>query len=285
VLNRIALRTVAPVALSVLIHTGIAAILLNTGSVPDPVPALLAELIEAEAPPAAPPPPPAPRPVVREPRPLTPPRPVATPLPLPLPEPARIDPEPTPPPTLATPPEPPRTAVEPPRVPVPDPPRESERAGSPVAAAPSPTNPAPAGAGPSVTAVPEESPGTFTLPPHRTPSATTGVSPAAGQSPAVAAIPPDGGSVSQAIPRGGYQVRPTYPSTARNLGIQGTTLLHVLVSATGRVSDVVVKQSAGHPDLDRAATEAVRRWRFEPARRGTAPVEMWVQLPVEFKLR
>jgi protein TonB len=59
----------------------------------------------------------------------------------------------------------------------------------------------------------------------------------------------------------------------------------VLVSDTGRVAEVIVKQSAGHPDLDRAAADAVRRWRFEPARRGTDAVEMWVQLPFEFRLR
>ena len=42
--------------------------------------------------------------------------------------------------------------------------------------------------------------------------------------------------------------------------------------------------SAGHPDLDQAAMEAVRRWRFEPARRGADAVAMWVLLPVEFRL-
>jgi protein TonB len=100
----------------------------------------------------------------------------------------------------------------------------------------------------------------------------------------VAALPPDG--VTQtAVPRGGYQVRPSYPNNARRLGIQGTTLLSVFVAVDGRVADVVVKQSAGHPDLDQAAAEAVKRWRFEPARRGSEAVAMWVLLPVEFRLR
>jgi len=62
-------------------------------------------------------------------------------------------------------------------------------------------------------------------------------------------------------------------------------MLQVLVSDDGRVAEVVVKQSAGHPDLDQAAISAVRRWRFEPARRGTQAVAMWVQIPFEFRFR
>jgi protein TonB len=102
--------------------------------------------------------------------------------------------------------------------------------------------------------------------------------------PIVAAVPPDG-VTRTAVPRGGYQVRPSYPANARRLGIQGTTLLSVFVAADGRVDEVVVKQSAGHADLDQAAADAVRRWRFEPARRGSEAVAMWVLLPVEFRLR
>jgi len=94
-----------------------------------------------------------------------------------------------------------------------------------------------------------------------------------------------GSGVTQtARPRGGYQVVPTYPATARRLGAQGTTLLRVLVQDDGRVGDVQIQRSAGHPDLDRAAEEAVRRWRFDPARKGTQAVAIWVLLPVEFHL-
>ena len=80
-------------------------------------------------------------------------------------------------------------------------------------------------------------------------------------------------------------MRPSYPATARRLGIQGTTLLKVHVLVDGRVGDVVVQESAGHADLDRAAADAVRRWRFDPARRGNDAVSMWVLLPVEFRLK
>jgi protein TonB len=105
---------------------------------------------------------------------------------------------------------------------------------------------------------------------------------------AVASVPnrDSGGAITQsARPQGGYQVRPSYPSSALRQGIQGTTMLKVHVLIDGRVGDVVVQQSAGHPDLDQAAADAVRRWRFEPAQRGTDPVAMWVLLPVEFQIR
>ena len=81
------------------------------------------------------------------------------------------------------------------------------------------------------------------------------------------------------------RVRPSYPASAWRLGIQGTSLLRVFVGPDGKVTDIVVQESAGHPDLDEAAAAAVRRWRFEPARRGTDPVAMWVLLPVEFHLK
>jgi protein TonB len=98
-----------------------------------------------------------------------------------------------------------------------------------------------------------------------------------------AAVPP--GLTRYARPQGGYQVQPIYPSTPRRLGIQGTTLLRVHVLADGRIGEVLVQQSAGHPELDEAAADAVRRWRFDPARRGPEAVAMWVLLPVEFRLR
>jgi len=112
---------------------------------------------------------------------------------------------------------------------------------------------------------------------------TTTASAASGR--AVASIPAPAAVTRVARPTGGYQVRPSYPSTARRLGVQGTTVLRVHVLDDGKVGEVAVDESAGHPDLDQAATEAVRRWRFEPARRGDEAVAMWVRVPVEFRLK
>jgi periplasmic protein TonB len=114
---------------------------------------------------------------------------------------------------------------------------------------------------------------------------TTSVAPTTPSPPAPAAVASLGPVATQpALPRGGYQVIPSYPRSARRLGIEGITLLRVFVQADGRVGDVIVRQSAGHPDLDRAAADAVRRWEFEPARQGASAIAMWVDLPVEFQL-
>jgi protein TonB len=88
-----------------------------------------------------------------------------------------------------------------------------------------------------------------------------------------------------ARPLGGYQVKPRYPESARRAGAQGVTLLRVRVLENGRVGDVHIQESAGFRDLDFAAMDAVKKWRFEPARRGKDPVSVWVLLPVKFELR
>jgi periplasmic protein TonB len=108
------------------------------------------------------------------------------------------------------------------------------------------------------------------------------------QQPMVASRLPEasaGGAVVRAArPRGGYQVRPVYPDSARRAGIQGTTLLRIFIERDGRVSDVTVQRSAGDQSLDQAASEAVRRWRFEPALNSAGPVAMWALVPVEFRI-
>ena len=128
--------------------------------------------------------------------------------------------------------------------------------------------------GPSVTTVAElsSSPG----PVPASPSVAWAPSRDAGSTGAITRV---------ARPQGGYQVRPIYPSSALRQGIQGTAMLKIHVLIDGRVGEILVQQSAGHPDLDLAAADAVRRWRFEPARRGDDPVAMWVLLPVEFQIR
>ncbi|HXV82022.1 MAG TPA: energy transducer TonB [Candidatus Binatia bacterium] len=84
------------------------------------------------------------------------------------------------------------------------------------------------------------------------------------------------GLAALARPLGGYQVKPRYPESARKAGAQGITLLRIRVLENGRVGQVLIEKSAGYRDLDFAAAEAVKKWLFEPARRGKEAVAVWV---------
>lgn len=78
---------------------------------------------------------------------------------------------------------------------------------------------------------------------------------------------------------------PRYPRPALERGWEGTVLLQVSVTAGGNVAELKVERTSGHPVLDRAALEAVRSWRFRPARLGERPMEGTVLVPVAFTLR
>jgi protein TonB len=78
---------------------------------------------------------------------------------------------------------------------------------------------------------------------------------------------------------------PAYPALSRRMGEQGRVLLRVYVHADGSVGQVEIAESSGFERLDRAAREAVARWRFVPARQGERPVAAWVLVPISFSLR
>ncbi|MEO8487061.1 MAG: TonB family protein [Betaproteobacteria bacterium] len=77
---------------------------------------------------------------------------------------------------------------------------------------------------------------------------------------------------------------PAYPSLARRHREEGRVLLRVRVAADGSAEQVDVAASSGSERLDRAALDAVRRWRFVPARRGAEAVAATVQVPIVFLL-
>jgi len=78
--------------------------------------------------------------------------------------------------------------------------------------------------------------------------------------------------------------KPKYPDTARRDGKEGRVLLRVLVNEEGRSASVEVNRSSGVEVLDQAALEAIKRWRFTPARVGEKPVDSWVRIPIDFRL-
>jgi TonB family protein len=80
------------------------------------------------------------------------------------------------------------------------------------------------------------------------------------------------------------EVRPIYTDEARRQRIQGDVILEIVVRSDGSVGNIRVRRSLGG-GLDQRAIEAVRQWRFNPARRHGTPVDVAVEVAVEFKLR
>ncbi len=77
---------------------------------------------------------------------------------------------------------------------------------------------------------------------------------------------------------------PAYPMVSRRLKEQGRVLLRVLVSASGDAQNVELRTSSGSDRLDRAAIDAVRHWRFAPAKRGGETIAAWALVPILFQL-
>ena len=77
---------------------------------------------------------------------------------------------------------------------------------------------------------------------------------------------------------------PEYPLAAQERGLQGRVILKVNVLASGKPADVQVAKSSGHRVLDDAAIKAVLSWTFDPAKRGSTPIDGWVQVALTFAL-
>ena len=90
-----------------------------------------------------------------------------------------------------------------------------------------------------------------------------------------------GGGVS--APRALYAPDPEYSEEARKAKYEGTVVLTVIVGPDGRTHSIRVARSLGL-GLDEKAMEAVRNWKFEPARKGGQAVAVQVNVEVKFSL-
>jgi TonB family protein len=84
-------------------------------------------------------------------------------------------------------------------------------------------------------------------------------------------------------PRVVYDPDPDYSEQARKAKIQGTVVLWVIVGPDGRPRDITVQRSLGM-GLDEKAVEAVRNWKFEPARKDGQAVAVQIAIEVNFRL-
>jgi TonB family protein len=80
------------------------------------------------------------------------------------------------------------------------------------------------------------------------------------------------------------EVKADYTEDARQRSVTGDVVLEIVVRRDGSVGDVKVLQGLAG-GLNERAVRAVRQWRFTPAHRLGAPVDVIVEVAVEFKLR
>jgi periplasmic protein TonB len=75
-----------------------------------------------------------------------------------------------------------------------------------------------------------------------------------------------------------------YPRIAAQQRLEGTVMLRVLVGPDGVPQSIDIEKSSGHVVLDRAARDAVMKWRFEPGTRNGQPFAAYGLVPIAFRL-
>lgn len=84
-------------------------------------------------------------------------------------------------------------------------------------------------------------------------------------------------------PIAGRTPAPRYPAQALRRGESGTVTVRAQIGADGVPTSVDVANGSGSRYLDRAAVDAVRRWRFHPATSNGQPIAGTVMVPISFE--
>lgn len=78
---------------------------------------------------------------------------------------------------------------------------------------------------------------------------------------------------------------PQFPSKLLKDGIGGKVVVSCVIDAKGNILSSKIKQSSGQQELDKAALQAVARWKFKPARRGGKPFQATCNIPFTFEVK
>ncbi len=82
------------------------------------------------------------------------------------------------------------------------------------------------------------------------------------------------------------KIKPDYPELARVARIEGRVILQAIVLKDGSVGELEVL-SCNRPNMgfEDSALAAVGQWRYEPAKQGTKPVDVYFTVRVDFELQ
>ena len=81
-----------------------------------------------------------------------------------------------------------------------------------------------------------------------------------------------------------FNVNPVYPASMQEAGLEGVVKLDVLIATDGNVASVRVVSAQVHPEFAKAASAAVRQWRFTPTLLNGVPVEVAMTASIFFSL-
>ncbi len=82
-----------------------------------------------------------------------------------------------------------------------------------------------------------------------------------------------------------FSAKPVYPEICRQAGIEGATVVKMLIDVDGSVIDVIILKTSGNQLLDQSAIAAARKSTFTPAKQRDKLVRVWVARPVRFQLK
>ena len=78
------------------------------------------------------------------------------------------------------------------------------------------------------------------------------------------------------------KVDPAYPLQLMRENVHGTVILYAVIHADGTVGNVRVLRSVDER-LDRFASDAVSQWKFDPATKNGAPVDVEATFQIPFR--
>jgi TonB family protein len=86
------------------------------------------------------------------------------------------------------------------------------------------------------------------------------------------------------LPKLVKSVNPVYPPSAQRLGVAGSITVNALIDEKGNVIDTaILKSIQDDKGLGKSAETAVKKWKFQPARKNGVAVKVWKSFVIAFK--
>jgi len=81
------------------------------------------------------------------------------------------------------------------------------------------------------------------------------------------------------------RVHPKYPINAARNSREGWAKLSFIIEQDGSVSNVIANETSGSLDFTKAATKAVKQWKYQPAMENGEPIQQCVNsVKIDFSM-